>query len=624
MPTHRVTEFDVWRPGYAGSTVNIYKAGTETLASVWTDEALTVSASNPQTLLSRTVNDIEYGKFANPLYTDESYELDIDSMDQTGIVRPPILDFDGEDASKSVVTPLGGSVAGDLDAILGRIVHVEDYGAIGASAATNNATITAAIGAVAAKGGGKVLFPASTFPYTSFTLSEGVLLVGHGRGVTIAQSQQAGVTVQINGERAGFASMTLDGVDKQVGSVGINAKAINEIILNDVDVRRFETGIYCKGGRRNYWRELYIENCKWGVKLHGDNDAGGGADGDEWRHNFWHGGRVTNCTAIGVELSYVDKKCYHNTFKEVGFEGNTTIAINVNGARFTRTIDCWFENNTQNLTIDDDDDTDAVNENTVIGFTVTGGSFDAGTIEFNGTCQDIVFDGVELTGVTVDFNLPGNNIVFRNMIEDSGVLITGQGVKLTRQRDILGNPPGTSGVTSDATATKAWSFALDPGQRCYIEAIVVANSRDTNDYAMYHISRAAHRPGSELTYDNQTDNYTLGDFIEGDAGGRGRAVADTDAGGTGTLTLRDITDANFADNDFISGESSGNAQIDGTLVDKDAVLLGSTVSIATAVESAAAWNADFAVGSGSEIEILVTGEANKTIEWSVHARVVVS
>ena len=67
MPAQRISEFDLWQPGYAGAVVRVYIAGTTTLASIYTDEALSVAASNPQTLSSTTINGDTYGKFAAPL-----------------------------------------------------------------------------------------------------------------------------------------------------------------------------------------------------------------------------------------------------------------------------------------------------------------------------------------------------------------------------------------------------------------------------------------------------------------------------------------------------------------------------------------------------------------------------
>ena len=146
MSAVRISEFDIWRPNYGASVVSIYIAGTTTLASVYTNEALTVAATNPQTLASQTIGDITYGKFTVPLYTSSAYYLDIDSTDQTGISRPPLITLDAQDASNATVLPTGGTTSHALDELFARCVWAEDHGVINTTAATNSTTITTAIG----------------------------------------------------------------------------------------------------------------------------------------------------------------------------------------------------------------------------------------------------------------------------------------------------------------------------------------------------------------------------------------------------------------------------------------------------------------------------------------------
>ena len=91
-----IQEFDTWQQGYAFASVKINIAGTGTEAPVYTDQALTQPAGNPQTLLSKTDNQGEtYGKFAVPLYTGQPYSLGINSVDRTGIVVPAITTLVG-------------------------------------------------------------------------------------------------------------------------------------------------------------------------------------------------------------------------------------------------------------------------------------------------------------------------------------------------------------------------------------------------------------------------------------------------------------------------------------------------------------------------------------------------
>jgi len=628
MTAVNVSLFDVWSKGFAAATVSVYQAGTTTKSNLYIDEALTVSASNPQVLETKTINGESYGKFSAPLYTDSAFYLDINSTDQTGVSRPPLTSLASQDASAALITATGGSQPRTLSDVIARVVHVEDHGVFlptsdpDASSSTNNATLTTAIGVAAANGGGDVVIPAGTFEFTTVTLSGGVRLVGHGHGATTLQSQSASNVITIGGSEAGLAHITIDGVNLQVGSVGLYAKAKDEIRIQASTIKRFVTGIHMQGGRKAEWYDLYISNCDTGAKLHGDNDASGGGDGDEFRNNAWTGGVVDLCTVAGVEFSYVDKKCWHNTIIDVGFESNTGVSININGARFTSLVGCWWTANTTDFAVADNSDVSAKSENTVIGLYFNGGSLSGGAATFTDTCQDVILDGMEISDVDFTLTLPTNNLVVRDCVEDSLVTISGDGTKWTRQRTINGNQPGSSGVTSDATPTKAWSVDLEPGQVGHIRAEVIANQRDGEGYAVYHIARPVRRPGSTLAYDAQTANFTVGDTLTGATGGAtARIVADADGGASGTLTLRDIV-GTFENNEEVTDGLGGSALVNGTLTPVNAALLGATASPTAAVESAVGLAADFAA-SGTEIEIQVTGEAAKTYEWIVHAETVI-
>lgn len=626
---YRVGYFDLWQAGYGNASVAIYVAGTQTLASVFTDEALTVAAANPQTLLARDVDGVSYGKWAAPLYTSQAIELTVNSTDETGILRNPLTTLDAQDASKATAKAAGASVAIELEDHFARFVHVEDYGVFlptsnpGASSATNAATLAAAIAAASAAGGGRVLLPAGTFLYTSLTQPANVVLRGKGRGVTILQSTTADKVITLSGDRAGFEALTLDGVSKQSGSIGVYAKARAEIVFDDVEIKRFDVGLKAVGGRRFDWWNLYIENCVTGVQLRGDNDAGGGADGDECRNNHWQGGRVQNCTTVGVELLYVDKKIFHNTFADVGFENNTGTALKVTGARYTRLPGCWFTGNTVNWAISDGSDTSKVEENTVVGFRMEGGHISGGTLTFTGTVQDVVLDAVELfNAATPTLNLCKNNIVTVGCTEDTTVVIAGaDAIKWMRTVPNQGDAPGAFVVTVDATATEAWQCQLEPGEVAQIRAQVVAVRRNGNERAVYHIARGAERQGSTLAYDSQTANFTVGQLLTGGtSGAKARIIADSDSGATGTLTLKDIT-KEFVNGETITDGAGGSARANGTLAHQNAALLGATTSLQAAVESDAAWDADFGVSSG-RVRVMVTGAAAKTIEWTTAGEVV--
>lgn len=625
----RIGYFDLWVAGYGNASVAIYVAGTQTLASVYTDEALTVLAANPQTLLSRDVDGVSYGKWAEPLYTAQAIELVVNSTDETGIIRNAITTLDGQDASKAIATAAGASEPIELEDYFSRTVDVENYGVFlptsnpGASSATNTATLAVAISRAAAAAGGVVRLPAGTFLLTSWTQPANLVLEGKGRGVTILQSALADEVVTISGDHAGFRNLTLDGISKQVGSVGVYAKAKGEIIFDDAEVKRFEVGIRQVGGRRNDWRNLFIENCATGWQARGDLDTGAGSNGDECRNHQWQGGRVQNCTTAGVELLYVDKKIRHVSLEDVGFETNTGTALKITGARNVDLKGSWFTGNTTNIAISDGTDTSKADENTVVGFRMVGGHISGGACTFTGTVADVIFDGVELfNGVALTLTLCKNNILARSCTEDSTVTIGGSNsIKFTRSVDIQGDAPGGFVLTADATVTEAWSQELQPGEVAIVRAMVVAVRRNGDERAVYHIARPARRAGSTLAYDTQTVNFTVGQVLTGaSSGATARIIADADAGATGTLTLKDIS------KEFVSGETitdggGGSARANGTLTHQNAALVGATTALQAAVESDAAWDADFAV-SGSRVMVQVTGAAAKVIEWQVNAEVV--
>ncbi len=614
--------FDVWQAGYGGATVKIYEAGTTSLAAVFTDEALSDSTDNPQILLSA---DDGFGKFAQPLYIGVPYELEIAGTDVTAVIRPWLTSLDGADASKAMVQRAGQSETAALEDILARSVYVRDFGSFesGGSAATNTTTLNAAVGAAAGGNGGAVLLPAGSFPINSITLSAGVVLCGQGRDITILQSQVGDKVTTINGDRAGLIDMTLDGINVPTNSTGLHSEANDEIILYRTAIKRFATGLHLKGGRRSNLRDFYLDNCNIGAKLHGDSDAGGGADGDELRNLSWNGGRVTNCTQIGIELSYEDRLCIANTIRSVGFEDNTGTAIVINGARFTRFEGCWAKGNIGLLLVRDDSNTSnaARLDNTVTGLNFVGGELDGGTIIINDTAQGVIFEAVSLRGVDITIGTPcNNNVLLLDCVEDAEVTISGQGTKIVRAYQ--NNQGRSSGLTTDATATKAWGIALQPGQQVILEAQVVGRARNAAERRACMRRAFAYRPGSALAYDTQTANFTAGNIITGQSSGaKARIQADTDGGTTGTLTLIDIEGV-FVDNEVITDTGGGSALVNGALTPANAALdgNGNNVELDGSTNMANFGTVAF-VANGPEIELQVTGASSRTVEWDVAVRV---
>lgn len=620
MATTRIPDFDTWQPGYGGSVVTVYVAGTTTLASVYTDEALTQAASNPITLSNREEDGISYGKWphAGSLYTSQAVSLSIDSTDQTGTIRPPLVTLDGEDASKATVRAAGGSVDTELEDIVARVIYATDYGALvagGGSASSNNTTLTAALGAAAGNGGGIVVVPAGTYAFTKISIAGGVVLQGQGRGVTILQSQTAERCVTMSGDRAGLRAITVDGVNNTANSTGVYAKARKELLFDDVDVKRFATGIHFKGGRKLNARNLYLTNNTNGAKFYGDDDAGSGGDGDAFLYNEWSGGAVTQHSGIGIDLSYEDMPCWHNVIRDVGFEDNTGTALRVNGARWSRFEGCWWNGNTTNIEVLDDTDSsnEARESNTIEGLYFVGGEITGGAVTLRDTLLDVSFQDMSLSDVDFTLTSPKYSVLLLNCSEDGQVTVAGTSSYLTRwYRNDHGQ---TTGLTTDATVTKAWARTLAPGEVVFAVARVIGNQRNGTSTGEYYIAVSAKRAGSTLAYDAQTANFTVGTIVTGAvSGATARIIADTDGGTTGTLTLRDI-EGEFEDNETITDTAGGSATANGTLSSGSVSLLGSNTALRTAREDVSGWDAAFAANT-PELELRVTGAASSTIEWT--------
>lgn len=627
--SNRIEEFDIWRPGYGGAVVYIYVAGTTTLANIFTDEDLSVPADNPQVLSSMVAEGgVRYGKFEVPVYTDQSYQLSINGIENTGVVRPKFSSLAGIVASSAVVTPAGSSYNVTLADLAGRQVNAANFGEFveGSSgvAATNTATIELAIASLA--DGGYVNVPAGLYKVNSFDVPEGVIIRGQGVDATTLQSVLGAASFTLVGDGAGFKDITLDGNTLSTDSVGVRSVGNDGVVFDSVLIKRFETGAHFLGGKSHVWIDFSINNTETGIKLHGDTDAGDSASGDAFEDLLWMGGLVDVATTTGISMSYEDDFCHNIKLVGVGFESCTDFSISVNGAQNVEFNGCWWYNNTKIIDIQDDTDVltpSTEQNNDAINIRFIGGRMDGGDFEATGTCQNVVLSDMKLKSVEFVMTTPLDNfVVLEDCFEESGVTISGEAAKLLRRTT---SQNGASfGVTTSNTATKAWGIPLLPGQQAYLEAKVIGKGRNVAQRAMYHVGCGAYRPGSTLAYDTQTANFTAGATITGaSSGATARIQADSDSGTTGTLTLTDIS-GEFIDNEIITDDNGtpGSATANGTLSHQNAALDSvGNVNIRSVYETNGNWAAVFAA-NGPEIELRVTGDTSQTVEWTVHVDVV--
>lgn len=575
MSVIRIADFDTWRPGYGQATVRVLQADSSNLASVYSDEELTVPVANPQTLLEKTLQGISYGKFAQPVYIGVPYQLEINSVDGTGIIRPPIDTLVGQDASEALVKVSGGEVFTSLADRLVRTVDVRDYGefkevgALGASAATNNATLVSAIGVVGAAGGGFVEIPEGNYSFTTLSLPQGVVLRGRGQVATTLQSLTASAVISLSGARAGLGRLTIDGFSQVTNSVGINAVAIDNIYFDDCEIKRFDTGIYLKGGSQHHWDQLYVSDCRTGTKLHGDVDAGNGSTGSLLEFIDWRGGAVALCSVAGVDLRYIDRACSNICLSGVFFDTNTGTAVKIIGAHAPRFLGCHWLDNTIDLDVTDNETVSPTVH--VIDLLVADSVIEGGDIDLTGALENTAFRRTEISGVDVTLTTPTHNILVEDCRE-TAVTLAGVSTAWTRRKTT--EHGASSGLTTGNAATKAWGIALAAGQAVKLEAKVIGRQRNGTGLGFYHITIAAYRPGAALQYDTQTGNFTLGNVVTGaTSGATGRIIADADGGTAGTLTLQDVT-GTFVDNEALVDGAGGAALANGTQTLSNAVLKG--------------------------------------------------
>lgn len=641
MTATLISAFDTWRPGYGLAVVSIFQANTTVLASVFTDEALTVPAANPQTLIERVIDtpsSVSYGRFAQPLYVGVPYQLQINTVDQTGIERPPLTTLVGQDASEATVVVTGGTQTVNLDDTLARRIDVRDFGAFvqvgqqGASSATNNLTLQTAL-AAAGGGGGYVEVPSGTYQVIAFTVPQGVVLRGQGRVATTLQSTLAGNVAVIGGLRAGLSRLTLDGVSLITNSVGVQAQNIDQVVLDDVEIKRFDTGIYRQGGKLAEWSNLYLSNCNIGAKLHGESFNSQGAGTAPLTHNTWRGGQVDTCGVTGVELVFVDSNVQHNTIEDVLFTTNTGTAVKVTGAQWSVLRRCDWTLNTSNLVVADAPLT-LTAFNVVIGIDVFGGSMGpevpavlsgnvvttpavASTMTLTGTLGTVAFRQMDLETVAVTITNPAHNVVVEDCLQN-GLSFSGVPTVWTSKRS--DGRGATFGVTTGNAATEAWRLPLLPGQQVYLEGKIVGRQRNGVNTAFFHISVSAGEPGATLNYDAQTANFTLGAIVTGGtSGATARITAATNSGVSGSLTLQDIN-GTFLDDETLTDTSAGTALVNGTITINAAALVG-TVLVIRAQKTDINWLGTF-VATGNSVVLQVTGDTSQTIEWTGNVDVV--
>ena len=615
-----IWQFDLWREGYAGAVVQIFKEGTTTYADVYEDINLTEPADNPQVLLNQTIGTREFGKFTTSLYTDDSYYLVINGIESTGVFYPGIRTLTNEDATGAEVESNNGGVERSLGDRAADTIHVLDFGnflELDESTTENTTTLTAAIGVAAADNGGRVILPAGTYKVSTFNLPADVILCGQGRNATILQSEEADKVITVTGDDAGLADLTLDGINLNPDSVGVFGLARERFRVDNVEVKRFETGLQFFGGNDHHYNDLYLLNCGTCAEFRGDTDATNTDEGSAFTDMTWKSGYVKESTEYGVHLRYVDARVKELLIKDVLFEDNVgTTALYIQGADHVIFEDCIFNDNTiRHLLTADHTSADVYNVQFL------SGRFTGDEIEIAGSCVDFIFERCIFNStVTFDLNSPENPIMLLDCDEvDMTTAVSNATEKLCRWYT---NDAGVyRGTTASGTSTvTVMKRQLEPGDVVHLEVMASAVRLNSAGFSAIRKIGAVYCPAAALSFDGQTANFTAGERVTNSVStANGIIQSQTDAGTTGLLNLIRVN-GTFANNDVLSSTSGGAAVVDGTISYSNSVTLVPVQTDHYAQSSGATtWDIDITTSS-RELRVKVIGVTTGTVSWNVMVR----
>lgn len=619
-----VKEFDVYREGYAGKTVYIFRGQTTELCPLYADIGMTQRLDNPQVLTTRTdESGVTFGRFLQSVYVPYAYTLEIEGEENTGIQQVPLTSTDAERADFMVVTSQNSAYPRSIRERFSDYVQANDYGELSDSPATNTATLQAAISEIALRGGGYVNIPAGEHVFQQLSIPAQVILRGAGKDVTILKSQISSNVITMTGDNAGLEDITIDGATLLSGSVGIYGKALEGIALHNVKVKRFQTLIQWQGGSNHRYEDLDLVDANKGLRALGDSDSNGSGGGARFTGLYWIGGSVQQTTVCGIEYTVDDLQVPHNGVEQVDFLDNIGEdgALLVSGARFSKFYDCRWSGNTINLKVEDAADC-KLDDYETISLQLYGGELSGGKQVFDGNAQDIIIDSVSLVDTTFELNVPSSQILLRDCIE-SGVLFTGDSTKISRFRTI---DNGTiKGTTTDASVTSVYSLKLAPNEVVQFRVSATAERQNGTGKAAWYRIQAFNGQPALLNFDGQTVNYTVGAEVEGQtSGARGIIVAQTDSGTTGSIQLAAVS-GEFVDNELVNEvDGTGSARANGTLTYQASQKLGAVTDVHAVGNNTGAppagWDLTFDV-SGQEAHVYVTGAASNDIVWNLNIQV---
>jgi hypothetical protein len=617
-----VEEFDIWREGYQDALVNVYYANTTTLVPCFSDPLLTIATPNPIHLINRKdSNDVSYGRFPSHVYVPFGYELEIQGEHQTGVHYMPLTSLSGRDASDAIVTVEGGKIARKLRARFSDVLWVGDYGEIGDSAATNTATMQAALSQLAAQGGGIAYLPAGSIPFLTLAIPEKCVLAGKGRLVTTLFTEVSANVVTLTGNDCGLSGLTVDGLSLKSGGVGVSSIAKDGVVMNDVLVRRFDTGVLMKGGSYHDYTAFSIEDCNKGYRGIGDNNVVSSPVGSSFIGLGWKGGAITSCIEVGLELLVRDAEVRNIQIEQLRFADHVgDAALLISGAQNITGWELIFERNLVNVKIEDNQDTSLNIPRTTSNVVFSGGYISGGKSTFDGACQNVTFEQVTLKSTELEMNVPDNQVLLRDCIENDAKF-SGEATKVSRFN--TSNQGTIKGATTSASPVVVFQYRLFPNEVAFFEVTATAEQRNGTGFAVWKKHHAGKGGVATLKHDGVVVAFTAGREIAGQSSGA-KAVILSISGDT--LSLAAVS-GTFVNNELIKeATGAGEARVNGVITLASASLID-TETVAHVKGSnggapPAGWNVSYQV-SGEELQVFVQGAANQDVAWNVQVGVTV-
>lgn len=153
-----------------------------------------------------------------------------------------------------------------------------------------------------------------------------------------------------------------------------------------------------------------------------------------------------------------------------------------------------------------------------------------------------------------------------------------------------------------------------------IEAKAVGRQRDGETLGIFWEMAGAYRPAATLPFQSATGTFTVGLILLGATSEASARIVKVDqTGANGTLSIRDIV-GTFIVGEVVADTSTGSGRFQGSIGYSDSALDAGGSQHVRGPHTTGTWVHPWVVEItvlGSLLQVMVTGEVAKIVEWSV-------